>query len=718
MNDNNDNNDNIGILDPEGKNLNPFTNQSYSDTYKKLAQIWSKYPAYQNAKERINDIMENQVLLINAATSAGKTVIYPKFTLHALGYKGKVGVTLPKQLITKSAAEFAAKTLDVEVGSEVGYQFKGSPKNAYSDKTKLLYATDGTIKAMLINDPSLIEFDAILIDEAHERKVQIDFLLYLLRNTLKLRPNFKLIIMSATINSDIFKEYYKEFKFKEINLGGARKYPITSHFLKPTEQKKNYEDLKQEAFKILIKILEEDNPEKPGAHDILFFITSKLEAITICKKLNKHIEAEKKAIDKKCKITCTGDVVCMEIFSGISPERERLVIDKDLYKAKSNYNRKVVLATNVAESSITIDGIKYVIDLGHELKSVYDAEHRARNLKRELISHAQATQRMGRAGRTEPGICYHMYTEDDYLNKMEKFPLPDIRTNDLSNECLQLLNIDTINTTENLINVLIQLIEPPKEIYIKTAINILNELGAIENEQITPLGKMLTNIKVNDPMTALSIILATQYKCSHELIKLFVIIDLIKGNIIELFNKPDEYASEQTKKKFNNAKKQFAHDSGDHISLLNIYDEYNKQVKDNSGNIEILRNWCRKNFLKYEILVKVNKQYRKIKATVPNMDNINLGLSYDKDIDNLPVNDRILYCILVGFKLNIAINKYSDLYQTQFSDDIKIKISNTSFISYLNKQPRNVVYHELFISLGRNDLNIVSNINKNIMKLM
>jgi HrpA-like RNA helicase len=210
---------NIGILDPDGKNLNPLNNNKYSKEYKNLAKKWKTFPAYENAKNLIKNIKDNNVILITSGTGSGKTVLIPKFCLHSFDYNAKIAITLPKQMIAKSAAEFSALTLDVNLGDEIAYEYKGSDKSLINSKNKLIYATDGTIVARLINDPLLKEYNAVIIDEAHERKVQIDFLLYLLKNVLENRNDFKLIIMSATINVDIFKDYFKKFKFIHEDIG-------------------------------------------------------------------------------------------------------------------------------------------------------------------------------------------------------------------------------------------------------------------------------------------------------------------------------------------------------------------------------------------------------------------------------------------------------------------------------------------------------------------
>jgi pre-mRNA-splicing factor ATP-dependent RNA helicase DHX15/PRP43 len=724
---------NIGILDPEGKNNNPLTNNPYSDRYKELAKFWSKLPVYAKIHEIIEDIKNNQILLCLSSTGSGKSLLLPKIALHTYNYNGKIAMTLPKQIITKSAAEFSALTLDVDLGQDVGYQYKGSPPEAKSNKTKILYCTDGTIVAKALNDPMLKEYDCVIVDEVHERKTQIDFLIYLLRETVKLRPEFKVIFMSATINTSIFEKYFENFKFKLIDLGGTRTYPITSHFF---DKSIDYKLITDEGFKILLNILETDNPSKPGAHDIMLFVTSSNEAFTICKKLNNIIAEEKKG---KCKITCSGDIFCIEVFAGMDEKKQELAQNKDLYKNNTKFTRKVVIATNVAESSLTIDGIKYVIDSGYELSSIFDPENRAKKLDRRIITQAQAKQRMGRGGRTEPGICYHLYTKQEFEDTMDKFPQPDIKTSDITSECLKLLGNSNINNIENLVSILSNFIEPPQESYIKVAFNNLTQLGAIEKGTITKLGKILINIPENNIFMATSILFGKIYNCSKEIMKISSLIDAIKGNISELYNLPttilqdkqgivhdNEYNKmvESLNNKFNNARSKFAHKNGDHISLLNIYDKFNSEYEKHPNNNDKLYEWTYDKFLKINPLLKAVKQYKKLKMQVnkiinrkPNIDD--LGIKYHQEILSMDVNDRVICCLLLGFRLNTAFkNSNKDSYQTQFSKNIRINISKMSFLTLKDKDPKNVFYHELFISMGKNELLIVSNIPKKIIKLL
>ncbi len=718
---------NTGILDPEGKNINPLNNQPYSDNYKELAQIWSKFPAYDNAKGIIDDIKKHSVILVESSTGSGKTVLVPKYALHALNYDAKIAITLPKQIIAKSAAEFAAKTLDVTLGKEVGYQYRGSNKSGKGPDNKLLYATDGTIVARLLNDPELKDFNAVIIDEAHERKVQIDFLLFLLRDTLRLRKDFKLIIMSATIDSNMFESYFSEFKFKALNLSGRTNYPIESIFLKESIK---YNDIIDHGLKIVLNILEKENPQEKGqvdkAHDILFFVTSSNEARDICKKLYTHVTKELESIKsgkETCKITCHGSTYCIELYAGMDQQKQEIAQSKDLYKKLGDFSRKLIVSTNVAESSLTVDGVKYVIDSGHELKSSHDPELRAKRLHRQLITHAQAKQRMGRAGRTEPGICYHMYTKKDFDN-MTRFPLPDIRTSDLSNECLKLLSLDKINNTTNLIKTLTSFIEPPREEYIKSAIIMLSQLGLIMNDKITEYGKLVSNF--GDINYGICLIYATLYNCRHEMIRMIAMMDASKNNVSEFFvlpayilrNKEGDAAKKQLRAltdKFEKAKKKFKHRYGDHLSLLKLSDKFSKISKDRADD------WCHDNFIRKTTMIKSLKYIRRVKGRVHQsisreaVDKIKDKLDYKEEVSKLQVDDRIMICLMKGYQLNVGYKRNDGNYRilAQSSDNkMKIGIDNNTFV---DKKAGEVFYNELFISDTKSNLNIVS---KRVNKLL
>ena len=682
---------NIGILDPQGKNLNPLNNQSFTDKYKKLAKTWSNFPAYENAISIINIIKSNQVTLITSGTGSGKTVLIPKYVLHQTDYKGHIMISLPKQIIAQSAAEYAAVTLDVELGEQIGYKYKGSDTKFAGKNPNILYATDGTIVARLLNDPKLTGCDAVVIDEAHERKVQIDFMLYLLRNTLHERPDdFKIIIMSATVNSDIFKSYFAQYKFAQIDIGGKTNYEITSYFSEktvgPTEYISNGMD-------IIDNIIKKKDTGKIS--DILFFVTSVSETIDTA---------------KQCRLKY-HDKEVIEIYSGMSQEKQ------DALSHKDTENQRILISTNVAESSLTVDGIKYVIDSGYELLSYYDPVRRARVLEKGLITHAQAKQRMGRAGRTAPGICYHLYTRDDFDNKMKKFPEPSIRLSNISAETLKLLHLEKVRSIDNVLNILSSLIEPPKEIYIKTSLRILKDLDLISNNNINSLGDYVVESQL-EPEQALSLLYAYQFNCMREVFAILLIIENIKNNLGELFispsidkstnqNKSNQDKLREIQQKIKVAKDKLSHKYGDHLTLLKIFSKFSEYKTDDAR-----QKFCYEHYLKYSVLQKCREQYDRLKYRIK--DVIKNFLENDKSTDFLAKNIdeirdfnidyKILLALKMGYKLNLGYsNPLSRNYRTLFTE--KVNISKDSTVSDTDK---NIFYHELFITRNFADLNIVS----------
>jgi HrpA-like RNA helicase len=683
---------NIGILDPDGKNINPLNNQPYSDNYKKLSKLWSKFPAYENAKNIIDTIKSNQVILITSGTGSGKTVLIPKYVLHQTDYTGHIMISLPKQIIAQSAAEYAAATLDVNLGEQLGYKYKGSDTKYSGNNPNLLYATDGTIVARLLNDPLLTGIDAVVIDEAHERKVQIDFMLYLLRNVVHDRKDFKLIIMSATVNSEVFKSYFAQYNFTQIDIGGKTNYEIKSHFAQTSIGPTEYIT---KGLGIIDELLLKKETGKIS--DILFFVTSVSETFDVAARLR----------------TKYSDKEIIEIYSGISQEKQ------DALSKKETENQRIFVSTNVAESSLTVDGIKYVIDSGYELLSYFDPIKRARVLEKGLITHAQAKQRMGRGGRTAPGICYHLYTKDEFENKMKKFPEPSIRVSNITSETLKLLHIDKVRNIQNVLTILGALIEPPKELYIKTALKTLKDLDLISNDNINPLGDYVSNSQL-EPEQALSLLYAYQLNCMREVFAILLLIDNIKNNLNELFIVPSNKNKDEKFKilynKFMDAKNKLCHKYGDHLTLLKIFSKFNEYKTE-----DVQRKYCHENFLKYSILQKTKHQYDRIKYRIKDViknfieteDAKQYLLENIQNISDLSIDYKILNSLKLGYKLNLGFyNPLIKAYRTLYAD--KVNISKDSCITNTDK---NIFYHELFITKSFADLNIVSIIPDKIKNL-
>jgi HrpA-like RNA helicase len=646
---------NIGIMDPLGIHPNPLNNNPYSDTYKELAKKWSQLPAYKKATEIINNITNNAITLVVSMTGSGKSVLIPKFLLHSFNYNAKIAMTLPKKIITESAALYAAATLDVELGDQIGYKYKGSPKETYSDNTKLLFCTDGTIVSMLLKDPLLKEYDAVIVDEIHERSIQIDFLLYLLKNTIESRPKFKLILMSATINPKVFTDYFENIKV--LYLEGVTNFPIKSIYLDRPQT-----DYVKAGFDML-----KDLSNKEG--DLIFFVASIAETFKICDKVRDELKG-----------------YCIETYSGMNYENQKFLQDKKYFYLTIKDNQKrIIIATNVAESSLTIEGIEEVIDSGQEIFNYYDPITHAKVLEKRFITKSQVKQRMGRTGRTGPGTCYHLYTREDY-EKMEDFPLPSIKVSNIAFEILKLLKISK-NISE-VKETLALFIEPPTKIYIDSGIKDLEKLNLIKSGLINPIGSIVLELKA-DLMSGLALFAAYQLNCLREVTAIFSMLEATKSSIKSLF-----YVNTMMQQK-----KRYANKYGDHLSLLNIFNDYRQNKKTEKYNKS----------LNNGLLNKAYIFYKKYKQTFKNV-------MVENKIDIIPndgdLETKVLAALVYGYKLNIAYNDNRNIYRAY---NIKAQIDRDSFLTKFSEA---VIYNEL-VSINKNiKLNIVSSYPKQVDALV
>lgn len=671
---------NIGILDPAGINNNPLTNEPCSDTYKKFGKIWSKLPAYAEAQDTIQKITNNNVILIISQTGSGKTVLVPKYTLHALNYNKKVAIILPKQLLTESASEYAALTLDVKLGEEVGFKHRGG--NQYNkEKTKLLYTTDGTLVAMLKSDPLLLDFTAVIIDEAHERRVQTDFLLYLLKQICITRPEFKLIIMSATIDAKTFQNYFNKLKYVSLNYSGGTNYPIT-HIYNGKSSNKEY--LKN-GIKKINEIL---STTKEG--DIIFFVPSIGDTISSCKNINMN----------------KSQNYCVELFSGVNHEQKLLATDKDLYITQNKGTRKIVIATNVAESSLTVDGIKYVIDSGYEIVSYFDPIKESKVLEKRLTTQSQIKQRCGRTGRTSAGTCYHMYDNNEY-NKLIEFQVPGIRQSNITTECLILLTWANIQNIQKLKEVLQEFIEPPKPLYINYAINHLKKLNLIVNDTITPLGMMIATLPI-EPMQGIAICAGWKLNCINEVVAIIVISDYIKNNINDLFNFNKNEKDKGKIKRYENARKSLMSKNSDHYTLYKIFKKYNKLETEPEK-----QKWVRDNFLKQKALNTINSNYKKLKHDcIQKLKKYYGDTPTTETFKKYKLKTRVCSALFKGYSSNMAVkNAKNNKYTHGIVSDAKLP-TNT-WVKSVDK----VFYTEMMSNNGGSFLQIVSRVTKKNISL-
>lgn len=653
----------IGIMDPEGKNLNPLNNKEYSEKYKNLSKLWSNYPAFDAAKTVFNSIDKNQLTFIVSGTGSGKTVLIPKFALHYFQYTGKVAITLPKRAVTLSSSAFSAATLDVDLGKEVGYVYKGSPKEMLNEKNRLVYMTDGTLVMKFVKDPLLTEFNCIIIDEAHERKVQIDIILLLLKELLQSgkRPDLKVIIMSATVDTKKYLNYFSGVKSNVVNISGQPNYPIEVKFL--DNESYNYIDDTLELFYEL--------KNKGVMDDILIFVTSSGEAKQMCKEIRNRY----------------SDVFCIELYAELSDDMKIYAEKKDKYKELGDFKQKVVISTNVAESSITIDGLKIVIDTCYELGSYYEPDHMANILEKRLITKAQAYQRRGRVGRTESGICYHMLTKKQF-DSLEEYPEPDILKHDITMDLLKIISTTKTQTFVDGMNIMKRLMDVPTEKYIAASERLFEFYNILDNGKLTQIGSDMLHFSSLSVNRILFLLYAYQHYCGKEACQIVGMMEATGDKISNIIQKHDVMCGgsiNKTKKLTAKEKiMKMANKKSDHLTFLNIFQEFKKA--------EDRRKWALNNGFRYDIFKKADKisaQYFNKLMTIKNIPKLERS-------KNQEIKEKIIKVLSHSHKHHIS-TKMSPVVALYNVKKIYGMISKDSIVGLTSSAERKKVSMKTFI---------------------
>jgi HrpA-like RNA helicase len=421
-------------LDASGsKGTNFLTGRPYSDARMRWARVWMGFPVYA-MKDRLRalraSVAANQVTIVVSGTGSGKTVCCPPLILkHAIDHNlpGRVAVTIPKKTTALSAAQTGAMTLDVELGREVGYQYRGAPKDSFDKtSTRLVYSTDGTLLVQARRDPMLSEYAAVIVDEAHERPVPTDMLLLAMKAALARRPEMRLIIMSATIDPAVFISYFGgPAAVGLVEVAGGTLHPVERMFSMVDSTPDNYVETGLEvAVRLLKTKTKSRNTIKTTVNDgdMLFFVATTRDASQGCR-----------AFKQKCKTGCEA-VDCAGLYSKLGKDAQADV----LAPVAAPYTRKLVFATNVAESSLTMSGLTHVIDGGFELSSKWNASTHGMTISKGYASRAQILQRIGRVGRTSPGVARLLYTRKTF-DALPMYPPPSILGVDMTEYALAAL---------------------------------------------------------------------------------------------------------------------------------------------------------------------------------------------------------------------------------------------------------------------------------------
>ncbi|MDX3774524.1 ATP-dependent RNA helicase HrpA [Chromatiaceae bacterium AAb-1] len=498
-------------------------------------------------------IKQHQIVIIAGETGSGKTTQIPKICLElGRGVAGMIGHTQPRRLAARSVCDRLAEELQCQVGQQVGYKIRFGDHTAAQTHIKLM--TDGILLAEIQQDRFLNQYDTLIIDEAHERSLNIDFLLGYLKQLLPKRPDLKLIITSATIDPQRFSRHFFDAPVIEVS---GRTYPVEVRYRPVAEQ----EDKDADQLQGIFNAVEELYQEPPG--DILIFLNGEREIRDTADGL------------EKLKLPHTE---ILPLYARLSAAEQNRIF-------QSHSGRRIVLATNVAETSLTVPGIRYVIDPGTARLSRYSYRSKVQQLPIEAISQASANQRKGRCGRVAAGICIRLYSEEDFLSRQE-FTDPEILRTNLASVIMQML-ASGLGDIEAF-----PFLERPDSRFVSDGIKLLEELGAITTErgkqgvQLTASGKQLARLPI-DPRLARMVITATETGASKELTVLTAALSI---------QDPRERPLDK-QQKADECHRRFADSDSDFVSWLKLW-EYLQQQQEVLSNNQF-RRLCRQEFLNY-----------------------------------------------------------------------------------------------------------------------
>jgi ATP-dependent RNA helicase DHX8/PRP22 len=554
---------------PEWKRATQNKEQSFGRrTDMTIKQQRESLPVYRFRSELIKAIHANQLLIVVGDTGSGKTTQLTQYLAEAgFANNGMIGCTQPRRVAAMSVAKRVAEEVGCQLGQEVGYAIRF--EDCTSPATKIKYMTDGMLEREVLVDPELKRYSVIMLDEAHERTISTDVLFALLKKTLKRRPDLKVIVTSATLDADKFSAYFNECPIFSIP---GRTFPVEIMYSREPES--DYLDA------ALVTVMQIHLTEPPG--DILLFLTGQEEIDTSCEILFERMKALGPSVP---------ELIILPVYSALPSEMQSKIFDP-----APPGSRKVVIATNIAETSITIDHIYYVIDPGFVKQNAYDPKLGMDSLVVTPISQAQAKQRAGRAGRTGPGKCFRLYTEAAFQSEMLPTSIPEIQRQNLSHIILMLKAMG--------INDLLHFdfMDAPPTNTMLTALEELYALSALDDEGLlTRLGRKMADFPM-DPSLAKVLIAAVDIGCSDEILSIVAMLSMPT-----VFYRPKEKQTQADQKKA-----KFHDPHGDHLTLLNVYNSWKQNKYANP--------WCFENFIQArsmrrakdvrDQLVKIMERYK------------------------------------------------------------------------------------------------------------
>ncbi|XP_027192942.1 pre-mRNA-splicing factor ATP-dependent RNA helicase DEAH1-like [Cicer arietinum] len=609
-----------------------------SSVLEALHEERKKLPIYPFRDEFLKAVHDHQVLVIVGETGSGKTTQIPQY-LHEAGYtkNGRmIACTQPRRVAAMSVAARVSQEMGVKLGHEVGYSIRF--EDCTSEKTVLKYMTDGMLLREFLAQPELESYSVVMVDEAHERTLSTDILFGLVKDVARARPDLKLLISSATLDAEKFSNYFDCAPIFKIP---GRRYPVEIHFTKAPEA--DYLDA------AIVTTLQIHATQPPG--DILVFLTGQEEIETTEEILKQRMRGLGTKI---------AELIICPIYANLPTE-----LQAKIFEPTPEGARKVILATNIAETSLTIDGIKYVIDPGFSKMKCYNPRTGMESLLVTPISKASAMQRAGRSGRTGPGKCFRLYTAYSFQNDLDDNTPPEIQRTNLANVVLTLKCLGI----EDLIN--FEFMDPPPIDAIKKALELLYALSALNvGGKLTKVGRRMAEFPL-DPMLSKMIVASEKYKCSDEVISIAAMLSV--GNSIFYRPKDKQVHADNARMNFHTG------NIGDHIAHLKVYNSW----KENNYSTQ----WCYENYIQ----VRSMKHARDIRDQLAGLlERVEIELT-----SNSNDFDAIKKSITSGYFPHSARLQKNGTYR-MVKHQQTVHIHPSSGLAEI--LPRCVLYHELVLT--------------------
>ncbi|RMD41593.1 hypothetical protein DV735_g3531, partial [Chaetothyriales sp. CBS 134920] len=614
------------------------TGSSTFSKTKSLKEQREYLPAFAVREELMRVIRDNQVIIVVGQTGSGKTTQLTQF-LHEDGYgqHGMIGCTQPRRVAAMSVAKRVSEEMEVPLGGLVGYAIRF--EDCTSNETAIKYMTDGVLLRESLTQPDLDKYSCIIMDEAHERALNTDVLMGLIKKVLARRRDLKLIVTSATMNSERFSRFY----------GGAPEFIIPGRTFPVDIQysRSPCEDYVDSAVKQTLAI---HVSHPPG--DILVFMTGQEDIEATCELVEERLR----------QLVDPPKLLILPIYSQMPADLQAKIFDP----APPGV-RKLIVATNIAETSLTVDGIMYVVDSGFSKLKVYNPRMGMDTLQITPISQANASQRAGRAGRTGPGKAFHLYTEQAFKNEFYIQTIPEIQRTNLANILLLLKSLGVKDLLD------FDFMDPPPQDTITTSLFDLWALGALDHVgELTTIGRTMTAFPMDPSLAKMLITSATEYGCSEEML---TIVSML--SVPSVFYRPKERQEESDA-----AREKFFVPESDHLTLLHVYNQWKSNGYSDS--------WCTRHFLHPKALRRakeIRDQLNDIMLTQHNMPLVSCGTDWDV----------ARKCICSGYYHQAArvkgIGEYINLRTS-----VTMLLHPTSALYGLGYLPDYVVYHELILT--------------------